>query len=212
MEQQTEQHTIQRRTFLKVAATAVATAGASAGASGAAAQAIRPILKPAGIEQHPYTERTVFRPEDALAADRWVRNGCAMCPTACMARVQVRGGRVVNVQGEPKNPPQSDELNPQDAGLCPKGLIGTVQLMYNRHRILRPLRRVGPKPSLEFEPITWDQAYRDVARKLLEIRDTHGPAAIAAKGSDRANRDGITALLRFGAMLGSSNFTHEGYV
>lgn len=202
---------LSRRTFLKYA-TAGGAMAVGGGPGPAVAQAIKPKKPPTDFEQHPFTDPLIWRPEDASLPDRVVRSGCSFCPSACWHQVHVKDGRVVNVYGEPNNPVQADELTPQDGGLCAKGRIGIVQLLYNKYRITRPLKRVGPKPSMKFQPVSWDEAYRDIARRLLEIRDTDGPHAIAGKTTDRVSRDGGPPLFRLLHMLGSSNPTHEGYI
>lgn len=202
---------LSRRHFLTYTALG---AGVAVGARSvpAAAQAVKPKKLPVGFEEYPFTQPVLWRPEDAVLPDRVVRSGCSFCPSACWHLVHVKDGRVVNVYGEPKNPVQGDELNPQDGALCSKGRVGIVQLLYNKYRITRPLKRVGPKPSMKFQPVSWDEAYRDIARKFLEIRDTDGPQAIGGKTTDRVSRDGGPPLFRFLHMLGSSNPTHEGYI
>ncbi len=203
--------TLSRRSFLQHTA-AGAGAAAVARSVPAGAQTPKPKKSPTDFEQYPFREPVLWRPEDAALADRVVRSGCSFCPSACWHQVHVKDGRVFNVYGEPKNPVQSDELNPLDAGLCAKGRIGIVQLLYNKYRITKPLKRVGPKPSMKFQPVSWDEAYRDIARKLLEIRDSDGPQAVGGKTTDRVSRDGGPPLFRFLHMLGSSNPTHEGYI
>jgi len=211
-----------RRTFLKVAG--AATVGAAAGAGLAQVLGQQPVafVRPwnkwtdrVDWEQAPFTLTNIRRPEDT--ADSWpvdkvVRSGCSFCPVACWHLVQVKGGRVVNVYGEPKNPIQADTENEVDGALCAKGRTGIVQLLYNKYRITRPMKRKGAKPSLDFEPISWQQAYEEIAKKLLEIRDTDGPQAIASKTTDRVSRDGGPPLFRLLHMLGSPNPTHEGYI
>lgn len=202
---------LSRRAFLTYAGAA----GAAAAAGGPApvqAQAIRPKKSPNDFEQYPFRERVTWRAEDGVLPDRVVRSGCSFCPSACWHQVHVKDGRVFNVYGEPKNPVQADDQNTQDAGLCAKGRIGIVQLLYNKYRITRPLKRVGAKPGMNFQPVSWDEAYRDIATRLVQIRDTDGPHAIAGKTTDRVSRDGGPPLFRFLHMMGSSNPTHEGYI
>lgn len=45
-------------------------------------------------------------------------------------------------------------------------------------RILYPLRRTGPKGSGEFERITWEEAFDEIAFRLRNIIDEHGGEAI----------------------------------
>jgi anaerobic selenocysteine-containing dehydrogenase len=204
---------VSRRTFLTAAGVGglAATAGTALVAA-RRATAAHQWTERADVDQFPFTLRPIWQPADAELPDRVVLNGCSFCPSACFHRVHVKQGRVVNVYGEPRNPVQADETNPQDGGLCVKGRVGIVQLLYNKYRITSPLKRVGPKPSMQFQPVSWEQAYREICTKLLEIRDTHGPHTIAGKTTDRVSRDGGPPLFRFLHMLGSVNPTHEGYI
>ena len=167
------------------------------------------------FEQFPFTERLVWRPEDGLVADRVVRNGCSFCPSACWHMVHVKDGRVINVYGDPDNPIQAaGGVEGKQGGVCAKGRIGIVQLLYNKYRITRPMKRVGPKPSMKFEPVSWDQAFTEIAQKLVDIRDNspEGAKAVAAKTTDRVSRDNGAPQFRFMHMYGSPNTTHEGYI
>lgn len=166
-----------------------------------------------GFERYPFSEKTIFSPADAELPDKVARSGCSFCPSACWHMVHVKGGRVVNVYGDPDNPIQAGGAEGQ-GGLCAKGRIGIVQLLYNKYRILMPMKRIGPKPSLKFEPVSWDQAYSEIAQKLIEIRDNtpEGAKAAAAKATDRVSRDGGAPQFRFMHMYGSPNTTHEGYI
>lgn len=165
----------------------------------------RPEVAPGGsIVDYPYTGKLIHRPEDGEKTDRVVKSGCSFCPSNCRHLVHVKNGRVFNVYGEPEDPVQRGKL-------CAKGQ-SIPQLLYNKYRILRPLKRVGPKPSEKFEPISWDQAYSEIAAKLIEIRDKDGAKAIAAKASGRQTRESGAMQKRFFELLGSPNTTHEGYI
>lgn len=60
--------------------------------------------------------------------------------------------------------------------LCP--IAGSVeQIVYSEKRITRPQKRVGPKGTYEFEPVSWDAAYDLIAEKLAEMKDQYGPEA-----------------------------------
>lgn len=41
------------------------------------------------------------------------------------------------------------------------------------------LRRIGKRGEGKFEPITWDEAYKEIAEKLNHIKETDGPQAVA---------------------------------
>ena len=52
-----------------------------------------------------------------------------------------------------------------------------ARLLYARERLLKPLRRVGPRGSDEFEEVAWDQALDEVAERLNDVRDRYGTEA-----------------------------------
>src|SRR5881397_813417 len=60
---------------------------------------------------------------------------------------------------------------------CVRG-FGQMERVHHPDRLLHPLRRVGSRGSGEFERIGWDEALDEVARQMLRVRDTYGPAAI----------------------------------
>ena len=51
----------------------------------------------------------------------------------------------------------SRDLPGQSGGLCSKG-AASRQYVYNKDRILYPMKRIGKKGSGEFERISWDEA------------------------------------------------------
>ena len=63
----------------------------------------------------------------------------------------------------------SRDLPGQSGGLCSKG-AASRQYVYNKDRILYPMKRIGKKGSGEFERISWDEAYRMIAENLLRIK------------------------------------------
>ncbi len=212
-----EDRGLHRRTFLKLAAAAGAVATTGVPLAPKAALAMHTWKKKTEFEQYPFTEKLILRVEDGTLAERVVKSGCSFCPSACWHMVHVKDGRITNVYGDPDNPMQADPDSPgkgKDGGLCAKGRVGVVQLLYNKYRITRPMKRVGPKPSYKFQPISWDQAYEEIAKKLIDIRDNspEGAKAVAAKTTDRVSRDNGAPQFRFMHMYGSPNTTHEGYI
>ncbi len=83
------------------------------------------------------------------------------CPDTCALRVEVAGGRVVRISGDPDHPPTH-------GALCTK-VSRYAERTYHPERVLRPLKRVGPKGSGRFEPVGWDEALSDIATRLSDI-------------------------------------------
>jgi anaerobic selenocysteine-containing dehydrogenase len=92
------------------------------------------------------------------------------CPDSCGWTVTVENGVAVQLRGTKEHPTSYGEL-------CPK-VNYFLERVYSPQRILHPLRRVGPKGSGEFEQVTWDEALTDIATRLHQIIDTHGPEAV----------------------------------
>ncbi|MFT3664295.1 molybdopterin-containing oxidoreductase family protein [Piscinibacter sp.] len=91
-----------------------------------------------------------------------VRAACPHdCPDTCALLVTVEAGRVVKVQGDPAHPPTH-------GALCTK-VSRYPERTYHPERVLRPLRRVGPKGSGRFEPVSWAAALADIAARLKAI-------------------------------------------
>jgi anaerobic selenocysteine-containing dehydrogenase len=143
----------------------------------------------------------------ALTPDRIVKSACQFCNSLCGLRVAIRADRVIDVRGEADDPVQAGEV-------CDKAGMMT-QLLYNRHRLTRPLRRVGGErgsPDSRFEPVSWDAALELIARKLLELRDAGEARAVASKTSGRLPRGVGSLIHRLFTLLGSPNDTDVGPV
>ena len=101
----------------------------------------------------------------------FVRAACPHdCPDTCAIRVTVQDGRAVKVQGDPDHPPTH-------GALCTK-VSRYPERTYHPERVLHPLRRAGPKGSGRFEPVSWDEALRDIAARLSAIAQRNPEAIV----------------------------------
>jgi len=91
-----------------------------------------------------------------------VRGACPHdCPDTCALLTTVENGRATKVQGNPAHPMT-------DGVLCTK-VSRYAERTYHPERVLQPLKRVGPKGSGQFEPVSWDAALEDIAARLKAI-------------------------------------------
>lgn len=99
-------------------------------------------------------------------------NICCYCAGGCGSLCSSRDGELINLEGDPDHP-----IN--QGGLCPKGAAmfqlrnivdpETHEIVKNPDRVTHPMvRRPG---ASEWEPITWDEAIAEIARKVKDTRD-----------------------------------------
>src|SRR5262245_55913634 len=147
------------------------------------------------------------RQSAALQPDKVIDSACQFCNSLCRLKVHIKSGRIINILGETADPVQA-------GGLCVKGPM-MMQLVYNRYRLTRPMKReAGEKgsPDSKFAPISWDEALTIIAQKFLDLRDAGEVRAIANKTSGRLPRGTGSLVNRFFTLLGSPNDTDVGPV
>lgn len=143
----------------------------------------------------------------AFQTEKVVDSSCQFCNSNCRLKVHLKDGRIIDVLGETADPVQA-------GGLCVKAEMMT-QLVYNRFRLTKPMKRVGGEkgsPESKFEPCSWDDALDIVAKKFLALRDAGDAKAIANKTSGRLQRGTGSIIGRFFTLLGSPNDTDVGPV
>lgn len=95
---------------------------------------------------------------------------CGICPAGCWVRATLaHDGRLVSVEPQPDHPL---------GAICTIGRSAPA-VVYDPDRVRTPLRRVGPKGSLAFEPVSWDAAMAEVAERLEALKAQHGPESTA---------------------------------
>ncbi|HQR98013.1 MULTISPECIES: molybdopterin oxidoreductase family protein [unclassified Polaromonas] len=100
-----------------------------------------------------------------------VRGACPHdCPDTCALLTTVEDGVAIKVQGNPDHP--------QTGGVLCTKVSRYTERSYHPERILQPLKRVGPKGSGQFEPVSWDTALGEIAARLQGIAQ-RDPQAIA---------------------------------
>jgi anaerobic selenocysteine-containing dehydrogenase len=92
------------------------------------------------------------------------------CPDTCGMLTDVRDGRAVAVRGDPDHPITR-------GWLCAK-VRPYLDHVYHPGRLLRPLRRTGPKGADRWERVTWPDALAEIAERWKGIIAEHGAEAI----------------------------------
>ncbi|HEY91363.1 MAG TPA: molybdopterin-dependent oxidoreductase [Dehalococcoidia bacterium] len=122
----------------------------------------------------------------------WKKTACVLCGNGCGLEVQVEDNRIIKVRPD-KDSPASEGY------ICRKG-TNVAYHQHNADRLLYPLKKVGGK----FERVSWDQAISEIAEKLKDILNQHGPQALASLvGGGEFNSYGNPFLIRLVRRLGS---------
>jgi anaerobic selenocysteine-containing dehydrogenase len=104
-------------------------------------------------------------PERVERHYRCIPTICFNCESACglLAFVDKKNGEIVKFEGNPVHPGSRGRT-------CAKG-PATINQVKDTERILRPLRRSGPRGSGKFEEATWDEALSDIGGRIGRALD-----------------------------------------
>ncbi len=132
-----------------------------------------------------------------LPPAREVKTVCPYCGCGCGLVLGIREDRIVRVRGEEGNPSSHGDL-------CVKGRFG-LDFVRAPDRLATPLVRRDGK----LEPAGWDEALGLAAAKFREIRERHGPDALAGLASAKCTNEENYLFQKFlRAGLGTNNVDH----
>ncbi|MET8800051.1 molybdopterin oxidoreductase family protein [Nocardia sp. NPDC004568] len=120
---------------------------------------------------------------------------CTLCEAHCGILVTVENTTVTKVAGNP-----DDVLS--KGYICPKA-TAMAGLHDDPDRLRTPVRRVGEK----FEPIGWDEAFREIGSRLRRVRREHGPHSVGMYlGNPAAHNSAIMYAFALRMALMTRNF------
>ncbi|MEK7856140.1 MAG: molybdopterin-dependent oxidoreductase, partial [Acidobacteriota bacterium] len=92
---------------------------------------------------------------------------CNLCEAICGIEITHEDGRILSIVG--------DKLDPFSRGhICPKALA-LKDIYKDPNRLRRPLKRT----ELGWQEIAWDEAFDEVARRLLDVQERFGRDSVA---------------------------------
>jgi anaerobic selenocysteine-containing dehydrogenase len=93
---------------------------------------------------------------------------CHLCEAMCGVEIKTEGSKILSIRG--------DEQDPFSRGhICPKAL-GLKDVHEDPDRLRLPVRRT----SDGWQEISWDAAFADIARRLVDIQRLYGHDSIAS--------------------------------
>ncbi|MDT0498195.1 formate dehydrogenase subunit alpha [Algiphilus sp. W345] len=106
---------------------------------------------------------------------------CTYCGVGCSFEMWTRDRHLLRVQPTIDAPANG-------ISTCVKGRFAW-DFINSKERLTRPLIREAGPDGARFREASWDEALNLVARRLVEIRDTHGPDSIGFIGSSKASNE-----------------------
>lgn len=94
---------------------------------------------------------------------------CGICPAGCWVEIGLKHGKIVSVDADPDSP---------YGAVCSLGKAAP-EIIYSPDRLKTPLRRKGKKGNLSFQSISWDEAFDEIADRLIDLKDKYGPESAA---------------------------------
>ena len=123
---------------------------------------------------------------------------CYMCACRCGIKVHLKDGELRYIEGNRDHPVNRGVI-------CGKGAAGIMH-QHAPAKLTQPLRRVGPRGSGQFEPISWDDALTTVSTWLAEIRRTDPRKLAFFTGRDQSQS--LTGW--WAQQFGTPNFAAHG--
>ncbi len=172
---------IDRKDFLKIGGGAVAGGLAGYTLSGA------PFL---GFQW--LVEWTQDQYVPAPGIEKYVKAVSDSCTSGCEVSVRMIGDRAVKIQST--------------EGVCPS-CLNALQLLNHPERVTVPMKRSGNKGSGKFQPVSWEEALKDISSKMnAAINDGKANTIAAVNKNDSLNGQLMEKFIR---TAGSSNIYYE---
>jgi len=111
-------------------------------------------------------------------SDEIRKTTCYMCACRCGINVHMKEGKVAYIEGNKDHPVNQGVL-------CAKGSSGIMQINAPS-RLKSPMKRVGPRGSGKFEPISWDEALETAVDWLKPIREDNPSKLAFFTGRDQS--------------------------
>ena len=127
-------------------------------------------------------------------------NICTHCSVGCTVKAEVQEGVWVGQE------PAWD--SPINRGThCAKG-ASVRELVKGERRLKYPMKLVNG----EWQRISWDVAFDEISKKMMEIREKSGADSVWFLGSAKFSNEGAYLFRKFAAYWGTNNVDHQARI
>ena len=142
----------------------------------------------------PFSRQTIAKTSRLRGATA-TESICPYCAVGCGQIIYTKGGRIIDIEGDPRSP-----IN--EGTLCPKG-ANSFQLATNPHRVKQVLYRAPFSDRWEPKPLDW--ALDQIARRVKAARD----AGFVTRTADGRL---LNAVKTIGTLGGATLDVEENYL
>jgi anaerobic selenocysteine-containing dehydrogenase len=130
--------------------------------------------------------------------------GCAFCAGNCGVLVHLKDGKITRIEGNRRHGLTLGHVC-ERVGYAPRWLYHPDQLMY-------PLKRAGERGEGQWQKISWEQAFDEIAGKLGDMKERFGPESlVVTEGTYRSGAFWMRS--RFLNLFGNPhNVAHAGVI
>jgi complex iron-sulfur molybdoenzyme family reductase subunit alpha len=139
---------------------------------------------------------------------------CVNCQGNCAWEIWSHNGVVTRENQSARYPVINAKIPDFNPRGCNKG-VQHSQIMYEKDRILYPMKRVGMRGEGKWKRISWDEAANEVAQKIFDVMTdpTKGPDKLMVHAGTGLLTEGRRGgPLRFSTMLGASRIYPSSYL
>ncbi len=141
----------------------------------------------------------------------WQPTACILCECNCGIEVRLATPTADGEGGTRFERIRGDKAHPASQGYTCEKALRLDHYQHQPNRLRSPLRR---RPDGTFEEIDWDTAIREVAERLVAVRDAHGGESIfyyggGGQGNHLGGAYSVATLRALGARYRSSALAQE---
>ncbi|WP_237214706.1 formate dehydrogenase subunit alpha, partial [Falsiroseomonas oryziterrae] len=129
-----------------------------------------------------------------------VKNICTHCSVGCTVIAEVQNGVWVG-----QEPAWESPIN--RGTHCAKG-ASVRELVHGDRRLKFPMKLVNG----EWQRISWDVAYREIADRMMQIRANSGADSLFWLGSAKFSNEGAYLFRKFAAFWGTNSVDHQARI